>query len=1350
MSQPGKGGLFGRGANSSQVEVFTGIQVSTSMYGQVIPYLAGRQRASYNLLWYGDFSAVQGSSPGKGGGRGNGSYIYSAAFLAGICLGPIVGVNRVWHDKAIVDLEFENLELSLGGAAPPIWPFLTANFPADAIPYDHIAYVATPGYNFGSSPSMPNLNFEVDGNPGPINASANMLDADPSAFLPTYLTDPVIGSGFPGTLAPMQGLTNTWQAYIMSLGLTTSPYENTQRAATDFTSEVMQCTNSDILLSVGTLKAIPYADQPVSGTTPDGRNWSYTPNLTPVFSFNDGDYCPAKDQPPVKMTRKALADTHNIVNIEYLDRSNYYNAATVPSSDLNDIALHGPRVMDTISLHQITNAQTARMVGQLILQADLYERNTLEWQTRADYLLLEPMDYVAVTDSNLGLVDQVVRLTEVTLTSDYVVKFKGIEVPGVVRSTPQYNWDSAQGYFQNYAVDPGSVLAPDIFQMPAVPAAESAGVAIGIAVAGSPSNAVWGGCSVYASVVGGSTYFFVGTVGSQGPARYGTTSSNISAVPDPDTTSTLGIALANTNLQLQPVTDADADENQTLLLLDSGTSAEVVSYGSATLTGPGTYNLSYLRRGLYGSSSQAHASGVSAVRLDGSIFQIGFDPGMAGQQVYFKFPSFNIFGWSDEDISTVATYSYTIPAGAVAGEAHLEPRGSCSLTGTTIYKSTKGAAAWDSDCVSSDAIAGGVQVFAKYGTGKNLAVGLVTSVATVLNPTSNMDFCWYVNNGVWTIAENGVQQGNFGAAQPGDVVQVVYDNYRVSYMINGTQKRAVVSPGTPFFIGVAMFDPGDVLGPVTYTTLAGTLPIGNFLSMSSWRVGQFGSQGNFLADLTNTGGSNAIVLGDGSGALDPLAPAGNTQPVWRAIGGTLGAGIVGWHNTQDLLGLDPTKSYRVSLWMRFTGPSSAGDMRLGADDTGGSITNLAGAVDTNPQFCFGLLSAFTADKWYLAVGVIHASSYTGGQTGISGFYDPATGDRVPNTQGVSGGSFVTLGSDFKFTPNVRSTKLRAFLFATTSSSTALLMTQPRFEEMGGREPAIRDLLIPGIVDPTVTPSQLPVHAARHGVLPRGNMMPMVQDAQMSYTSTPTTLTFSWTAFNVYRPDGSVFAMTAGSLAISSLTASTTYQAYAYSLESAPSTMNFATGLPGSTGSPSVLYPSATATLAQLAQAFALASALNCIYQGKASGSTPASGSGGGGGGGGGFGCPHQDQNVLTPNGLVRASHLKVGDELLTPAGWSRIVHLEHVERDEFYTVEFNNGERQTVTGDHRFVAPDDEQVHTHELRIGQILKTEGPQHLRVVAIRLRERKAVAVCLELADPHVYYLTRLGPLSHNLKP
>jgi len=891
-------GTFFSGDSSASPERLAGIQVSTSMMGQVIPYVAGRNRVPFNLIWYGDFSSSPNSSGGKGG-QPPSSYTYRASFIAALCLGPIQGVGQVWQDKSLVTLSYENLALALGSAAflgsisgttltvskllggsmyigqtitgpgvsagtqltagsgsswtvnisqtvaagtqmrgnQPVWAGYPSGTPAlQQIPYDGIAYVASQDYVLGTSADMPDLTFEVEGCVPGFDDAGGIYDADPSAVVVDYLTDPVHGAAFQGSIASLQGNTNTYQAYCMSLGLVLSPYESNQRSATDFIQEIMQCTNSDIVLSCGNLRVVPYADTAVSGSFA-GQSWSYTPDLTPIYIFTDSDYCPKPGEEPVKLTRKPTTDTYNIVNLTYYDRSNYYNPAPASASDNYDISIRGPKAMSTLDFQEITQASVAKTVAQLILQFQLYERNTYEFTVRPDYCLLEPMDYIAINDSGLGLVDQVCRITEVDLDGDGNFTIKAMEVPGTVRNTPQYNWDASQGYYANFSATPLSVEPPAIFQMPPISQLATNGITLGIAVCGQASDENWGGCDVYCSVDGGNTYQAVGTVGQKGPARYGVTTAAIGAgSAQPDTSSVLSVSLADANEQLSTtVTDADAASMQTLLLVGSGGAAEVMSYGSGALVSAGNYNLTYLYRGLYGSTNQTHASGSAFVRLDGSIFELVIDPGMAGEEIYFKFCSFNMVGRSAQDISSVTAYTYMVPGNALLGAAQLIARGNASLTPAgLLYKSTAAAAGWDSDCVSSKAYSS-LSVSAQYGGGIT-GIGFVTAVPalpTTLQVGASVQFCLYASPaGTWEIYEGATLINSYGAAHAGDVVLLTYDGAYVRYYLNGVELRTtspnslgyeLPATGYSFYVGFALYSPGAVwsdvqTGPLTAVT----------------------------------------------------------------------------------------------------------------------------------------------------------------------------------------------------------------------------------------------------------------------------------------------------------------------------------------------------------------------------------------------------------------------------------------------------------------------------------------------------------------------------------------------------
>lgn len=1126
------GGLLGGGGgNSVQQEVYAGIQVSTSLYSGCIPYVAGRQRVPMNLLWYGGFQVhTSNSGGGKAGGGGNGTkqYSYSTAYIAGLTIGPIQGVTNIWHDKALVNLTFEGLALSEGGASfvasisgtsmvvtklnggviavggaaltgpgvtagstitsgpggvgtyvispsqtvgaatlhssQPTWSGYPAGTPTvQKIPYDSVAYVASSSYNLGSSASMPNLSFEVEGCVPGYSDANSIFDADPSAVFLDYLLDSVHGAlaNYPGTpltlgssTSPLQGTTNSYQSYVMSVGLLTSPYEDTQRQATDFVSELLQTTNSTCRLSVGTLEILPYADAAVSATVA-GTAFSYTPNLTPIYSFTDDDYVSEKNEPPLKLTRVPQSDTYNTVSVEYNDRSNYYNQAPVTCTDLNDVALYGPRVGSQLSWHQITQSTVALLAGQFWLTRQLYERNSWLSRVRADYALLEPGDYIAHNDANLGLAGQVCQITQIEDDADNVLTLTSLELPGVTRSLAQFNWSAAAGYFANYETDPGVVQTPAIFVMPPIPASLSEGITIGIAVCGQTSNAAWLGCDAYCSVDGGTTYQYVGTIPEA--ARYGALTANLGAVADPDTTSTLSIALTNTNLQLSTsVTHADADSAQTMILIDTGTQAEVMSFGTAALASAGHYNLSYLRRGLYGSTDQAHTTGDLFVRIDGAIFQIAMDPGYAGQTISFKFVSFNTWlHYGPQTLAGSTAYSYTIPSALpVSGNLLLIPRGTCAVNGNNVYKQPNGTAAWDSDAYSPQGYLNGC--FVSWTVSQNnypLMVGLSANpVATVNYPSLN--FGVYIAAGgvvgLLGIYELGVTQGSFGSFAVGDTFEIRYDGVTARYFHNGGLIRAVRAPGLTLYPKICINQPGGMVSNVQYgPASAVNQPSGSWLNTYPWVIGSSGSQGNYT-DVQASGTASHIILGNGTGP-SPYGPYGIPEPLWTGPGGSAINQIdAGWSDSGDLYGIDSTKTYRTVVWFRYHGGPGTAQFYFGSDTSGNTCNVGTQTGNSNPYFVSGTqLSGYTPDKWYLAVGFLHGSGYTGGNCGLAGIYDPVTGNVV------------LAGNDFNILAGAPFQLQRVFGLNTTVPPTmAYFFAKPRFEEVNGNEPSITTLLSP--------------------------------------------------------------------------------------------------------------------------------------------------------------------------------------------------------------------------------------------------------------------------------------------------
>jgi hypothetical protein len=203
----------------------------------------------------------------------------------------------------------------------------------------------------------------------------------------------------------------------------------------------------------------------------------------------------------------------------------------------------------------------------------------------------------------------------------------------------------------NPFVDPSATNAPIVFEPPG--ALTGGMLEVWVIASG---GADWGGCQVWIST-DGSTYGLAGTI--YPGARQGVLTAGLPAGADPDTTDTLSVDLTQSRGQLLSGTQSDADTNFTLCYCGG----ELVSFETATLTASYKYNLTYLRRGAYGTAIGAHASGAQFARFgpnDPSLFRYTYPASFIGQTVYLKLPGFNIFGQVLQDLAGVAASSYTL------------------------------------------------------------------------------------------------------------------------------------------------------------------------------------------------------------------------------------------------------------------------------------------------------------------------------------------------------------------------------------------------------------------------------------------------------------------------------------------------------------------------------------------------------------------------------------------------------------------------------------------------------------------------------------------------------------------
>lgn len=212
----------------------------------------------------------------------------------------------------------------------------------------------------------------------------------------------------------------------------------------------------------------------------------------------------------------------------------------------------------------------------------------------------------------------------------------------------------------------------------------------------------------------------------------------------------------------------------------------------------------------------------------------------------------------------------------------------------------------------------------------------------------------------------------------------------------------------------------------------------SLLDTSTWMVGN----GSVLGFTKNgTDAQNVRELG--------VNPHGDSVVVWKGIADPATTPDGGWYT--GYYSIDPSKTYRLSVWIKKTN-SASGKTYFGLQTRDGSAAlstlNLNGTSNTNPYLWSGDLPVL--DKWYLLVGFIHPSGYTG-TTVIGGVYD-----------GVSGVKVLDALDDFKFSAGSVEILHRAYFNYGTDTSDRQFFWEPTIYEINGNEPTIAELISPSV------------------------------------------------------------------------------------------------------------------------------------------------------------------------------------------------------------------------------------------------------------------------------------------------
>ncbi|HEX3538133.1 MAG TPA: hypothetical protein VHU15_15345 [Stellaceae bacterium] len=275
---------------------------------------------------------------------------------------------------------------------------------------------------------------------------------------------------------------------------------------------------------------------------------------------------------------------------------------------------------------------------------------------------------------------------------------------------------------------PGSTNPPIVFEPP--PALSGGAAEVWVIATGGTN---WGGAQLWISS-DGNTYAFAGNLYRGG--RQGVLTAALPSHADPDTTDTLSVDLSMSQGQLLSGTLADADNFVTLSFCDG----ELIAFETATLTAANRYDLTYLRRGVYGTPVGAHSAGANFARFgpnEPSLFKYAYPPSFIGQTIHLKLPAFNIFGQALQSLAGLTADSYTLTgAGAVAAfNVPLQylgiPQAGSPILRYTFADPVSFAASFTASTASAGTPATAATIFDIARNGSNFATLTFAAAATI-------------------------------------------------------------------------------------------------------------------------------------------------------------------------------------------------------------------------------------------------------------------------------------------------------------------------------------------------------------------------------------------------------------------------------------------------------------------------------------------------------------------------------------------------------------------------------------------------------------------------------------------
>jgi hypothetical protein len=446
----------------------------------------------------------------------------------------------------------------------------------------------------------------------------------------------------------------------------------------------------------------------------------------------------------------------------------------------------------------------------------------------------------------------------------------------------------------------------------------------------------------------------------------------------------------------------------TIALIDPGATGQTVDFRIGVETTARSAETGFLG-GLYTVRAQASQDGQTVV---GGFGLSGTTGGTAGPSIQF---------------GVIANrFWVAAPAGTIGAPADIQPfviqTAPETINGVVIPAGVYMDAAYIKNLTAMVARLGTAWIDdAKIA---NLSAAKLTAGSGVIGgPLMSSNYVASVSG--WTLNPSGFAE--FGAA--------AIRGQLVASQIDGT--NLTISDASGIILGA-----GHLLGS-QYLKASGNF---NLVDSSGWTVGTTGNQGTSPQHWANSGlpsSEDTVVM--------VASPDGIQRPCWRALSSDSGTGgapaIADGGADYDTFAIDATKQYRFAIWFQVTGSNASGFVFLGPGQS--TVKTIGGATNTDPFFISNSRGTFTLGRWYLMVGFVMPTSYTG-VVSEGGVYDTTTGQRV-----LTGNNFAWVAA--QATTNFR------FYQRNGQIGDGAYFWGPMVHLCDGTEPKLQELLATGAI-----------------------------------------------------------------------------------------------------------------------------------------------------------------------------------------------------------------------------------------------------------------------------------------------